>query len=73
MIVLEVMSPGGFVLGTAGAVMVLLGSFGLRMLPFNWAELSLVAGIGVLVLDLMVGGIGVLEPFRPCFSCDTAG
>jgi len=64
MIVLEVMSPGGFVLGTAGAVMVLLGSFGLRMLPFNWAGIVLlVAGIGVLVLDLMVGGIGVLSLF----------
>ncbi len=32
-IIFEVMSPGGFVLGTAGAVMVLLGAFGLRMLP----------------------------------------
>jgi len=64
MIVLEVMSPGGFVLGTAGAVMVLLGAFGLRMLPFNWAGIVLlVAGIGVLVLDLMVGGIGVLSLF----------
>ena len=64
MIVLEVMSPGGFVLGTSGAVMVLLGAFGLRMLPFNWAGIVLlVAGIGVLVLDLMVGGIGILSLF----------
>ncbi|MDI9369520.1 MAG: ATP-dependent Clp protease proteolytic subunit, partial [Synergistota bacterium] len=64
MIVLEVLSPGGFVLGTAGAVMVLLGAFGLRMLPFNWAGVVLlVAGIGVLVLDLMVGGMGVLSLF----------
>ena len=64
MIVLEVMSPGGFVLGTSGAVMVLLGAFGLRMLPFNWAGIVLlVAGIGVLVLDLMVGGIGILSIF----------
>ncbi len=64
MIVLEVLSPGGFVLGTSGAVMVLLGAFGLRMLPFNWAGvILLVAGIVVLVLDLMVGGIGVLSLF----------
>lgn len=64
MIALEVMSPGGFVLGTAGAVMALLGAFGLRMLPFNWAGIVLlVAGIGVLALDLMVGGIGVLSLF----------
>lgn len=64
MIVLEVLTPGGFVLGTSGAVMVLLGAFGLRMLPFNWAGVVLlVAGIVVLVLDLVVGGIGVLSLF----------
>ncbi|MBL3540518.1 nodulation protein NfeD [Aminivibrio sp.] len=63
-IIFEVISPGGFVLGTAGAVMVLLGAFGLRMLPFNWAGIVLLAaGVGVLVLDLMVGGIGVLSLF----------
>ena len=63
-IIFEVMSPGGFVLGTAGAVMVLLGAFGLRMLPFNWAGIILLAaGVGVLVLDLLVGGIGVLSLF----------
>jgi membrane-bound serine protease (ClpP class) len=32
---------GGFVLGVSGAVMVLLGAFGLRMLPFNWAGIVL--------------------------------
>ena len=63
-IIFEVLSPGGFVLGTAGAVMVLLGAFGLRMLPFNWAGIILLgAGIAVMVLDLMVGGIGVLSLF----------
>lgn len=63
-VIFEVISPGGFVLGTAGAVMVLLGAFGLRMLPFNWAGIVLlVAGIGVLILDLLVGGIGVLSIF----------
>nr|HPK06819.1 NfeD family protein [Aminivibrio sp.] len=63
-IIFEVMSPGGFVLGTAGAVMVLLGAFGLRMLPFNWAGIILLAaGVGVKVLDLLVGGIGVLSLF----------
>lgn len=63
-IVLEVMSPGGFVLGTAGAVMVLMGAFGLRMLPFNWAGIILsAAGIAVIILDLLVGGIGVLSLF----------
>ncbi len=63
-IVFEVLSPGGFVLGTAGAVMVLMGAFGLRMLPFNWAGIILsTAGIAVIILDLLVGGIGVLSLF----------
>lgn len=63
-IVLEVMSPGGFVLGVSGAVMALMGAYGLRMLPFNWAGvILLVAGIAVLVLDLVVGGMGILSLF----------
>lgn len=63
-IVLEVMSPGGFVLGVSGAVMALMGAYGLRMLPFNWAGvILLVAGIVVLVLDLVVGGMGILSLF----------
>ncbi len=63
-IVFEVLTPGGFVMGTAGAVMALIGAYGLRMLPFNWAGIILLfAGIIVLVLDLVVGGIGVLSLF----------
>lgn len=63
-VVFEVLTPGGFVLGTAGAVMALIGAYGLRMLPFNWAGIILLAaGIVVLVLDLVVGGIGVLSLF----------
>lgn len=63
-IVFEVMSPGGFVLGTAGAVMALMGAFGLRMLPFNWAGIVLsIVGIAVIITDLLVGGIGVLSIF----------
>jgi len=63
-ILFEVLSPGGFVMGVAGAVMVLLGAYGLRMLPFNWAGIILlVAGISVMMLDLFVGGIGILSLF----------
>lgn len=63
-IIFEVLSPGGFVMGAAGAVMVLLGAYGLRMLPVNSAGIILlVAGIGVMVLDLFVGGIGILSLF----------
>ena len=63
-VVFEVLSPGGFVLGVSGAVMVLLGAFGLRMLPFNWAGIVLLlAGIAVLVTDVLVGGVGILSVF----------
>lgn len=63
-IVLEVLSPGGFVLGTSGAVMVLMGAYGLRMLPFNWAGLILLlAGIVVIIVDLLIGGLGILSFF----------
>lgn len=63
-IIFEVLSPGGFVMGTAGAIMVLLGAYGLRMLPLNYAGIILlVAGIVVMVVDLLVGGIGILSAF----------
>lgn len=63
-IIFEVLSPGGFVMGAAGAIMVLLGAYGLRMLPLNWAGvILLVAGIIVMVLDLFIGGIGILSAF----------
>ena len=58
----EIVTPGGFVLGTTGAVMLLLGSIGLRMLPFNWAGVALIgAGVIVMGLDLLVGGMGLLS------------
>ena len=51
-------------MGAAGAIMVLLGAYGLRMLPLNWAGvILLVAGIIVMVLDLFIGGIGILSAF----------
>ena len=63
-IIFEVLSPGGFVMGVSGAVLVLLGAYGLRMLPVNMAGvILLVAGIAVMILDLVVGGVGVLSLF----------
>ncbi|MCF7936640.1 MAG: nodulation protein NfeD [Synergistales bacterium] len=63
-ILFEVLSPGGFVMGVSGGVMILLGAFGLRMLPFNWAGIVLlVAGIAVMITDLLVGSLGVLSLF----------
>jgi membrane-bound serine protease (ClpP class) len=41
---------------------VLFGAYGLRMIPFNWAGIVfLLAGVAVMVLDLLVGGIGILS------------
>jgi membrane-bound serine protease (ClpP class) len=58
----EIITPGGFVLGVTGAVMLLLGGIGLKMLPFNWAGVALV-GTGVIVMgiDLLLGGTGLLS------------
>ena len=57
----EIITPGGFILGTAGGVMLLLGSIGLKMLPFSWAGVMLLgAGVLLMALDLFVGGMGLL-------------
>lgn len=57
----EVVTPGGFVLGTLGGVMLLLGSIGLKMLPFSWAGVMLLgAGALLMALDLAVGTGGIL-------------
>ena len=65
----EIVTPGGFVLGTTGAVMLLLGGIGLKMLPFNWAGIALVgAGVIVMGIDLLVGGMGILAFWAlPCW------
>ena len=57
----EVITPGGFILGTVGGVMLILGSIGLKMLPFNWAGIVLIlAGIILMTIDLIAGTSGLL-------------
>ena len=57
----EIITPGGFILGTTGGIMLLLGAIGLKMLPFNWAGLVLIiAGIIVMSIDIIAGTMGVL-------------
>ena len=57
----EVITPGGFILGTTGGVMLLLGAIGLKMLPFNWAGVMLIAaGIILMAVDLIAGTSGLL-------------
>ena len=58
----EVITPGGFILGTTGGVLFLLGAIGLKMLPFNWAGVVLIAaGIILMVVDLVAGTSGLLS------------
>ena len=58
----EIITPGGFILGTVGGVMVVLGSIGLKMLPFNWAGIVLIiAGIILMSVDMIAGTSGVLS------------
>ena len=58
----EVITPGGFILGTTGGVMLLLGAIGLKMLPFNWAGIVLIAaGIILMAVDLIAGTSGLLS------------
>ena len=57
----EVITPGGFMLGTLGGVMLLLGSIGLKMLPFNWAGIILIiAGVLLIAIDIIAGTMGLL-------------
>ena len=58
----EVITPGGFILGTTGGIMLLLGAIGLKMLPFNWAGIILIAaGIILMAVDLIAGTSGLLS------------
>ncbi len=58
----EIITPGGFMLGTAGGVMLLLGAIGLKMLPFNWAGILLIlAGALLVAIDIFAGTAGLLS------------
>src|SRR5580692_1115146 len=61
LIYLEFNAPGTIVPGALGTLMVLLGIFGLDLLPIRYtAVLLLVAALGLLVLEAKVGGHGAL-------------
>lgn len=61
LILLELKSPGGFVMGLSGGLLLLAASYGLRVLPVNLAGLALLAGgVIVIVADLAIGGTGLL-------------
>ena len=61
LIYLEFNAPGSIVPGALGTLMVLLGIFGLNLLPIRFtAVLLLLAGLGFLVLEAKFGGHGAL-------------
>jgi membrane-bound serine protease (ClpP class) len=61
LIYLEFNAPGTIVPGTLGTLMVLLGIFGLDLLPIRYtAVLLLVAAMVLLILEAKVGGHGAL-------------
>lgn len=62
LIIMELRSPGGFVAGIIGGVLLLLASYGLRVLPVNYVGVALlVGGIFIIVIDLAIGGIGIIS------------
>jgi membrane-bound serine protease (ClpP class) len=61
LIYLEFNTPGTIVPGALGTLMVLLGIFGLNLLPIRFAAvLLLLGGMALLVLEAKFGGHGVL-------------
>ena len=61
LIILEAKAPGGFVMGTTGVLLLLMASYGLRVLPVNMAGVALlVGGIIIMVLDFIFGAMGLL-------------
>lgn len=61
LIYLEFNMPGTIVPGTLGTVLVMLGIFGLNLLPIRYtAVLLLIAGMALLVLEAKFGGHGAL-------------
>ncbi|HEU5457514.1 MAG TPA: nodulation protein NfeD, partial [Terracidiphilus sp.] len=61
LIYLEFNTPGTIVPGTLGTVLLLLGIFGLNLLPIRYtAVLLLIAGMALLVLEAKFGGHGAL-------------
>ncbi len=60
-LILEFYSPGMVFPSVVGIICILLGAYGLQMLPVNYAGLALiVVGIGMMVVELFTPTMGVL-------------
>lgn len=58
---LEVMTPGLFVPGILGGLSLLVGFYGLSMLPVSWVgALLIVAGLGLVIAEVFFATYGVL-------------
>lgn len=61
LLLVELKAPGGYVMGISGAVLLLVASYGLRVLPVNLVGAALLlGGVITIVVDLAVGGIGII-------------
>lgn len=60
-LVLEFYNPGLVIPGVVGVIFILLGSYGLQLLPVNYVGLLLVLlGIGLMIAEIMSPSFGVL-------------
>lgn len=61
LIILEAKAPGGFVMGATGALLLIMASYGLRVLPVNFVGVALlIGGIIIMVFDFIIGSMGIL-------------
>ena len=61
LLMLEFYNPGILLPAVTGIICLLLGAYGLQMLPVNYAGLALIAaGIGMLILEVVTPTYGVL-------------
>lgn len=60
-LILEFYNPGTLFAGILGTICLLLGAYGLQMLPINYAGLALLLlGIGLLVAEVLTPNVGIL-------------
>lgn len=60
-IVYEIINPGGYISGIVGAILLLVGLYGIGQLPVNYAGLALILlAIGLLVAELFTPTFGAL-------------
>lgn len=60
-LILEFYNPGTFLPGVTGVICLLIGAYGLHMLPINYAGLALIiVGLGLIMAEVMTPIYGVL-------------